>query len=129
MTSIMDGGVRVRSVAPLGNRFLWWLTLLRPRLRHFLTDHNSRPLPLPPPPGRLRRAVKSVLLRRYAQVFCVSRFVRDCLAGQRVWPHLACCPHFVNRKDAIDHRPHVATRKQWHDVLGEQTRGRRFLFD
>lgn len=81
---------------PLLNQYVWWLTLLAPSVRHYFTDHNSRHLPLPPPSPGWRRRVKARLLKRYEQVWCVSRFVRDCLEHQGIWSNLVCCPHFVN---------------------------------
>src|SRR5437588_1605552 len=36
--------------SPLGNAYLWWLSLLRPTLRHYYTDHISRTVPRPSPP-------------------------------------------------------------------------------
>ena len=84
--------------SPLGNPYVWWLSLLRPTLRHYYTDHISRTVPRPPPPQGMRRRLKQVLLRRYSRVFCVSEFVRDCLDEQGVWPEarLLPCLHFVN---------------------------------
>jgi glycosyltransferase involved in cell wall biosynthesis len=82
--------------APLTNGYLWALTLLAPRVRHFFTDHNSRDLPAPGPGPRWKRFVKSLFLRRYARVLGVSRFVADQLREQRAWPTPAACPLFVN---------------------------------
>jgi glycosyltransferase involved in cell wall biosynthesis len=81
---------------PPVNAYVGLLSVLRPRLQHFFTDHNSRPLPLPRPARGLRRLVKRTLLKRYRTVCCVSRFVQDCLAAQRSWPNLKCCLHFIN---------------------------------
>jgi glycosyltransferase involved in cell wall biosynthesis len=78
------------------NGYVWLLSALRPRLQHYFTDHNSRLLPLPETAGGLNRLVKRTLLRRYRQVWCVSRFVHDCLAQQRSWTNLNCCLHFIN---------------------------------
>jgi glycosyltransferase involved in cell wall biosynthesis len=84
--------------SPLGNPYLWPLTVLRPTLKHYYTDHISRTLPVPPPALGPRRWLKQLLLRRYGRVFCVSEFVRDCLRAQGVWPEarLLPCLHFVN---------------------------------
>jgi glycosyltransferase involved in cell wall biosynthesis len=80
---------------PLGNGLLWALSLLAPRLRHYFTDHNSRPVPLPPPPRGPRRAVKGRLLRRYARVLGVSDYVSGCLRRDG-WPAAQTCLHFIN---------------------------------
>jgi glycosyltransferase involved in cell wall biosynthesis len=81
---------------PLANSYLWWLTLLRPRLKHYLTDHNSRPVPLPAPTHGPRKLIKRLLLKRYAKVVCVSQFVFDCLDRDQTWSNLVCCRHFIN---------------------------------
>jgi glycosyltransferase involved in cell wall biosynthesis len=94
--------------SPLGNPYLWSLALLRPALRHYFTDHISRLLPLTPPSRGPKRWLKALLARRYGKVFCVSRFVQDCLRAQHVWSdRLRCCLHFVNT-DRF--RPDPATR-------------------
>src|SRR5262249_55955415 len=79
---------------PLHNPYVWLLSALPPRVRHYLTDHNSRTLPLRRPPRWPLRVAKRLLLRRYAKVLCVSSFVRDCLRRQAVWSNTASCYHF-----------------------------------
>lgn len=81
---------------PLTNGYLWSLTCLTPRVRHYLTDHNSRILPLDQSASTLSRLVKRVLLRRYGRVVGVSRFVVECLQKQGIWSNLTCRLHFVN---------------------------------
>ncbi len=102
--------------SPLGNAYLWLLTLLRPGLRHFFTDHISRVLPLPAPPQGPKRWLKRLMLRRYAEVLCVSEFVRDCLHHQDVFvaERLSTCLHFVNT-DRF--RPDAGTRERLRRVL------------
>jgi glycosyltransferase involved in cell wall biosynthesis len=78
------------------NRYLWMLSAMRPRLQHYFTDHNSRPVPQPGPPPALTRLVKRALLCRFRKVWCVSTFVQDCLVQQRSWSNLKCCLHFIN---------------------------------
>lgn len=80
------------------NLYICILTLLMPRLRHYLTDHNTRELPILPPVGGLKRALKKFLLRRYSRVLCVSDFVLECLKAERVWSKLCICTHFINTK-------------------------------
>jgi glycosyltransferase involved in cell wall biosynthesis len=99
---------------PLVNGYLWLLTLLAPRVRHFFTDHNSRPWPVQPPRGRLGTALKRLLLRRYAKVIGVSRFVADCLAGQRAWSNVTCLLHFINTERF---KPDVVVRRAVRDRL------------
>ncbi len=85
---------------PLANPYLWWLTLLAPRVRHYFTDHSSRDVPRHnPPTWRTRlpaRLLKGLLLRRYAKVLGVSEFVVHCLGQQRAWANVECCLHFIN---------------------------------
>jgi glycosyltransferase involved in cell wall biosynthesis len=81
---------------PIGNAYVWWLTLLRPGVKHYFTDHNSRSGPAPGPRRGVRRLVKKALLRRYRRVVCVSRFVQECLERDRSWSNLLCLLHFIN---------------------------------
>lgn len=81
---------------PLGNPYVWWLTLTRPRVHHFYTDHNSRDAGPYVGPLGWKKKLKRLLLTRYRQVWCVSQFVLDNLAAQGTWTNLRCCPHFIN---------------------------------
>ncbi|MFO0964220.1 MAG: glycosyltransferase family 4 protein [Gemmataceae bacterium] len=99
---------------PLTNRYTWALSFLTPRVRHWFTDHNSRLLPVAAPPTGLRKACKRLLLKRYGQVLCVSRYVRDCLEEQGVWSNLACLTHFVNTERF---RPDPASRARLRAAL------------
>jgi glycosyltransferase involved in cell wall biosynthesis len=81
---------------PVVNPYLWGLNLLRPGLRHFYTDHNSRTAASPLGPSGWKRVCKQLLLKRYEQVWCVSEFVRNSLASQGIWSNLHSCLHFVN---------------------------------
>jgi glycosyltransferase involved in cell wall biosynthesis len=81
---------------PLRNRYVWWLTLLRPRLTHLYTDHISRPFPLPTHAQGWKLVCKRLLLKRYVKVLSVSHFVANCLKGERSWSNIVCCPYFVN---------------------------------
>jgi glycosyltransferase involved in cell wall biosynthesis len=81
---------------PTRNPYLWLLSLLAPGVAHYLTDHISRPWPLPRPGSWLVRAGKRLLLRRYRRIVCVSSFVRDCLSDGRPWPAVEPCLHFIN---------------------------------
>jgi glycosyltransferase involved in cell wall biosynthesis len=78
------------------NPYIWSLTMLRPRLRHYLSDHNSRDLPIPPPAGGLKRFLKKVMLKRYSKVLSISDFVLQCLKAQGVWSNLCRYTHFIN---------------------------------
>jgi glycosyltransferase involved in cell wall biosynthesis len=98
---------------PVFNGYVWGLSVLRPRVKHYFTDHNSRLLPLPGPPRGFNRWLKRLLLKRYRKVWCVSRFVEDCLARQQSWSNLACCLHFINT-DRF--RPDIEVRQK---VRGE----------
>ncbi len=95
--------------SPLKNPYVWCLSLLLPRLRHFFTDHNSRDAQVYALPSGLKKRVKRFLLRRYEQVWCVSRFVEDCLAAQGTWRRLRCCLHFINTERF---RPDPAMRRE-----------------
>src|SRR5262249_8882483 len=49
-----------------------------------------------PRPGGLNRLLKRALLKRYRKVWCVSRYVQECLAAQGTWSNLVSCLHFIN---------------------------------
>jgi len=67
---------------PLTNPYLWALSVLTPRVRHYFTDHTSGPWPPSPPARGIKRAVKRLLFKRYARVFGVSQYVTDRLREQ-----------------------------------------------
>jgi glycosyltransferase involved in cell wall biosynthesis len=99
---------------PLTNRYVWALSLLAPRVRHWFTDHNSRLLPLPPPPAGAMKFVKRLLLRRYSRAVCVSRYVQECLEAQGVWSNLVCIRHFINTERF---QPDAAVRRQLRTTM------------
>jgi glycosyltransferase involved in cell wall biosynthesis len=105
--------------SPLFNPYVWLLSVLAPRVRHFFTDHNSRLLPLAPPATGLVRLAKRLLLKRYQRVLGVSRFVAQCLAGQGGWSNPECCLHFIN---ADRFRPDEVTRAAVRARLGAEDR-------
>ena len=104
---------------PLANLYLWGLTMVKPGVRHFFTDHNSRQGPAYVGPTGLKKACKRLLLKRYRQVWCVSQFVHNCLANQRTWSNLHCCRHFVNT-DRF--RPDAAARARLRGQHGVDER-------
>ncbi len=81
--------------APLLNPYLWGLTVLRPWVKHFYTDHHSREGPVARTSG-WKAALKHLFLKRYAQVWCVSRFVQECADLEYTWRRTQCSMHFVN---------------------------------
>jgi glycosyltransferase involved in cell wall biosynthesis len=106
-------------VEPLGNWYMWGLSILLPHVRHWFTDHNSRLLPLPPPPQGAKRALKSLLLRRFGAVVCVSRYVQQRLEEQGCWSNLATQLHFINSARFL---PDSATRNDVRERLGAEDR-------
>jgi glycosyltransferase involved in cell wall biosynthesis len=76
--------------------YVWALSLAKPGLRHFLTDHNSRYPDAGAAPGRARAAAKSALFARYERVVCVSDFVAASLEREGVRARLTACAHFAN---------------------------------
>ena len=106
-------------VNPLSNWYLWSLSLLLPRVRHWFTDHNSRLLPLPPPSRGVKRVLKRLLLRRYDAVVCVSRYVQRCLEAQCCWSNLVTQSHFINSARFV---PDSATREDVRKRLGADDR-------
>lgn len=82
--------------SPVWNSYLWALSILRPRVQHFFTDHSSRLLPFRGAGSLPARLVKRTLLRRYSRVIGVSQFVTEQIRQQNVWPAPTCCLHFIN---------------------------------
>lgn len=78
------------------NKYIWYLTMFRPRLQHYMTDHNSRPYGINHSLGQTKKIIKKVLLSRYRKVLCVSDFVLECLNSEGTWSNLSRCTHFIN---------------------------------
>jgi glycosyltransferase involved in cell wall biosynthesis len=78
---------------PLTNPYLWALSILTPRVKHYFTDHMSRQAP---PARGLKRFLKRALSKRYSKVFGVSHFVVQCLRQQGWSVNLAARHHFLN---------------------------------
>jgi glycosyltransferase involved in cell wall biosynthesis len=74
------------------NPYVLLLSLLRPRLHHYLTDHGSREVTAASSVPRIRNA----FLRRYRHVLCVSDFVMAALRREGVTVPLRRISHFVN---------------------------------
>lgn len=92
------------------NSYVWALSVLHPELRHYLTDHNSR---YPQPEGARgqrswRGAVKSVLMRRFETIICVSDFVAESLRREGIHGRLESHAHFINTERF---RPDETTRE------------------
>lgn len=104
---------------PVANAYLWGLNVVRPGLRHFYTDHNSRTDPSYRGPIGWRKTCKRLLLKRYEQVWCVSEFVQNSLAAQGTWSNLHCCLHFINT-DRF--RPDPGVRAQMRGEHGVEDR-------
>jgi len=82
---------------PLFNGYLWALSVLRPGIEHYFTDHVSRPATGPGTDGqgRLKSKLKRILASRYHKVLCISDFV---LAQVResTGPQAARIHYFIN---------------------------------
>lgn len=97
--------------------YLWMVTILTPTVQHYITDHDSRPAKMPLVGERVTcakdhdmfefsdivqvvediiRILKRMLLKRYAKVFGVSRFVMEQMDRARVWPRPHAWVHFIN---------------------------------
>lgn len=72
------------------------LRLLRPKLRHYLTDHNSRPQSFTRSRSKLLDTCKKLMLGRYSKVLAVSDYVLSELKRQAIWSNLGRHHHFVN---------------------------------
>ena len=95
------------------NRYVWLLSLSAPGLRHYLTDHTSRVLPLEQAAGGMKKLVKKVLYKRYRKVWCISDFVVGCLEHSGTWSNIERCTYFINTdrfRPDTDVRTHVRVK-------------------
>jgi len=78
------------------NPYVPLLRLLRPRIRHILTDHNSRPRSFVRSTSVLKRLSHKWFASAYSDVFAVSNYVHSDLLNQAVWKNPRRYYHFVN---------------------------------
>lgn len=77
------------------NPYLLSLSLLAPAVEHYYTVH-SLPLNRSGPSGGVKQIVKKILLKRYRKVLCITDFLVDYLAEQKIWSNVSRCHFFVN---------------------------------
>jgi len=101
---------------PLFNGYLWALTVLRPGVEHYFTDHISRPATGSGPDGRggLKLRLKRVLTSRYGKILCVSDYVLDQVRGV-AGPRAERIHHFINT-DRF--RPDPVARREVRRAVG-----------
>jgi len=78
------------------NIYVGMLTIARPRVMHFMTDHISRTSSAENSPLSAKWWVKRILLCRYSKVGGISNFVLDDLRKQGCWRNLFRQYHFIN---------------------------------
>lgn len=78
------------------NGYFTFLRFLRPKLRHYLTDHNSRPHAFTYPHRWPIDTFKRLMFRKYSKVLAVSDYVLSELQRQNIWRNLRRYYHFVN---------------------------------
>jgi glycosyltransferase involved in cell wall biosynthesis len=101
---------------PLANGYLWILSVLKPRIEHYFTDHISRPARGPDRDerGNLTWILKWPLTCRYRKILCVSDYVLDQLQVMHC-PNLQRTPCFVNTERF---RPDPDVRREVRAALG-----------
>ncbi len=105
---------------PVFNGYLWALTVLKPGVEHYFTDHISRPATGSGRGSRGRRKsrLKMVLASRYRKILCVSDFVlaqvRGSAGSQVVRLH-----HFINT-DRFRPDPSVRSQVRQAQGVGEE---------
>jgi glycosyltransferase involved in cell wall biosynthesis len=100
---------------PIRNGYVWGLSLLTPTVRHFFTDHTSRPSAPAGSPSRVKGALKRLTFRRYETVFCVSDFVAESLRSGLRWRNVARWTHLVNTERFS---PDPAARRELRERYG-----------
>jgi glycosyltransferase involved in cell wall biosynthesis len=78
------------------NGYISSLRVLRPKLRHYLTDHNSRPQSFTHSHSWLIDTYKKVMFGGYSKVLGVSDYILSELKKQAIWKNLSRYHHFVN---------------------------------
>lgn len=78
------------------NGYALLLRVLRPAVRHFLTDHNSRPQSLMNSQTALSKVCKRTLFAGYSKVLAISEYVLTELQKQAVWGNPGRFYYFVN---------------------------------
>jgi len=78
------------------NPYVMLLRLLRPKIRHVLTDHNSRPRAFVRSTNMLKRLSRKWFASAYSDIFAVSNYVHSDLLNQAIWKNPRRYYHFVN---------------------------------
>lgn len=78
------------------NGYFTFLCFLRPKLRHYLTDHNSRSHAFTYPHSWPIDTFKKLMFRKYSKVLAVSDYVLSELRRYNIWRNLGRYHHFVN---------------------------------
>ncbi len=98
--------------------YLLLITLLSPTVRHYYTDHSSRPQEIstrPKPTSAVVRTLKKFLLKRYEKVFGVSQFVMDQMDHVGIWPQPHYWRHLINAERFI---PNPIVRHSVRQAMG-----------
>lgn len=104
---------------PPVNLYVPLLRLLRPKIRHVLTDHNSRPRSFVRSTGVLKRLSRKWFASVYSDIFAVSNYVHSDLLNQAIWKNPRRYYHFVNT-DRF--KPDAETKKIVRASLGCERR-------
>ncbi|PWT72931.1 MAG: hypothetical protein C5B60_08860 [Chloroflexi bacterium] len=91
------------------NIYVGLLTIARPRVMHFMTDHISRTLSGANSSQFVKRWIKRILFRRYSKVGGISNFVLEDLRQQGCWGNLFRQYHFIN-SDRFKPNPYVRAK-------------------
>ncbi|BFU97078.1 MAG: putative Glycosyl transferase group 1 [Nitrospira sp.] len=101
------------------NPYVPLLRLLRPKIRHVLTDHNSRPRSFVRSTSVLKRLSHKWFASAYSDIFAVSNYVHSDLLNQAIWKNPRRYYHFVNT-DRF--KPDAETKKVVKASLGCEKR-------
>jgi glycosyltransferase involved in cell wall biosynthesis len=78
------------------NGYAALLRLIRPKIKHYLTDHNSRLRACRRAEGGIKNVCRRMVTAGYSRVFAVSDYVLSDLKEQAVWHTPRRWHHFVN---------------------------------
>lgn len=99
---------------PPVNFYVPLLRLTRPKVRHVLTDHNSRPRSIVRSSGYFKRLSRKWFAAAYSGVFGVSNYVQADLKNQAIWRNPGRYHHFVNTERF---KPDGSTRASLRSAL------------
>lgn len=97
------------------NAYVWVLSILRPGLRHYFTDHTSRASRSDSNSRRKHWLLRRLLFSRFSKIICITDFVRNSLLEAGASPQRSVTTRYFINTDRF--RPDQATRDRVREEL------------